>query len=440
MAAARNSRNARRICSAAIAQTTTGTSRMRANVMRFGILKLGPGSPARRSMPRPTRLRFRLSISAIRPLHTIAIPTYGQQGMSDKRRLTYAQAGVDIDAGNRMVEMIKPLVRATARPGADAEIGGFGGLFDLKRAGFKDPVLVAANDGVGTKVKIAIETGLPRHDRHRSRRHVGQRSRRAGRRAAVLPRLFRHRQARSRRSAPRSSRASPPAAAGRLRADRRRDRGNARRLSRRRLRSRRLCRRRGRARRDPAARRYRAQATWCSASPPPACIPTAIRWCARSSPRVGLAMDAPAPFDKAKTLGEAVLTPTRIYVKSLLAAIRETAGGQGAGAHHRRRISRQHSARAAEEHRRAHRSRRAFRCRRCSSGWRETGGIAEKEMLRTFNCGIGMIAVVEPRAADAVAAVLTREGETRRAARRARRRGERQAARDVHRPARHLAN
>ncbi len=77
-----------------------------------------------------------------------------------KKGLTYAQSGVDIDAGNRMVEMIKPLVKATARPGADAEIGGFGGLFDLKRAGFKDPVLVAANDGVGTKVKIAIETGL----------------------------------------------------------------------------------------------------------------------------------------------------------------------------------------------------------------------------------------------------------------------------------------
>ena len=83
--------------------------------------------------------------------------------MAEKERgLTYAQAGVDIDAGNRMVELIKPLVRATARPGADAEIGGFGGLFDLKRLGLNDPVLVAATDGVGTKVKIAIETG--RHD------------------------------------------------------------------------------------------------------------------------------------------------------------------------------------------------------------------------------------------------------------------------------------
>src|ERR671935_1600471 len=77
-----------------------------------------------------------------------------------KNGLTYADSGVDIDAGNRLVDLIKPMVRATARPGADAEIGGFGGLFDLKAAGFKDPVLVAATDGVGTKVKIAIETGL----------------------------------------------------------------------------------------------------------------------------------------------------------------------------------------------------------------------------------------------------------------------------------------
>src|SRR4051812_47194457 len=79
-----------------------------------------------------------------------------------KRGLTYADAGVDIDAGNRMVDLIKPLVRSTARAGADAEIGGFGGVFDLKRAGFRDPVLVARTDGVGTKVKIAIETRGPR--------------------------------------------------------------------------------------------------------------------------------------------------------------------------------------------------------------------------------------------------------------------------------------
>lgn len=73
--------------------------------------------------------------------------------------ISYRDAGVDIDAGNALVEAIKPLAKSTLRPGADADLGGFGALFDLKRAGFKDPILVAANDGVGTKLKIAIDTG-----------------------------------------------------------------------------------------------------------------------------------------------------------------------------------------------------------------------------------------------------------------------------------------
>ncbi|KAI0715356.1 aminoimidazole ribonucleotide synthetase [Earliella scabrosa] len=76
--------------------------------------------------------------------------------------LTYAQAGVSVDAGNALVEAIKPFVRATRRPGADAEIGGFGGVFDLKATGYKDPVLVSGTDGVGTKLRIAMEVGL--HD------------------------------------------------------------------------------------------------------------------------------------------------------------------------------------------------------------------------------------------------------------------------------------
>ena len=78
-----------------------------------------------------------------------------------QKPLTYADAGVSIDAGNALVKAIGPLARSTARPGADAELGGFGGLFDLKAAGFRDPVLVAANDGVGTKLKLAID--LNRH-------------------------------------------------------------------------------------------------------------------------------------------------------------------------------------------------------------------------------------------------------------------------------------
>jgi phosphoribosylformylglycinamidine cyclo-ligase len=79
---------------------------------------------------------------------------------------TYEQAGVSIEAGNALVKAIGPLVKATARPGADSELGGFGGFFDPKAAGYKDPLLVAANDGVGTKLKLAID-----HDRHDS---VGQ--------------------------------------------------------------------------------------------------------------------------------------------------------------------------------------------------------------------------------------------------------------------------
>jgi phosphoribosylformylglycinamidine cyclo-ligase len=79
-----------------------------------------------------------------------------------QKPLTYADAGVSIDAGNALVKAIGPLARSTARPGADAELGGFGGFFDLRAAGYSDPLLVAANDGVGTKLKLAIEAG--RHD------------------------------------------------------------------------------------------------------------------------------------------------------------------------------------------------------------------------------------------------------------------------------------
>ncbi len=86
--------------------------------------------------------------------------------MSDTDRrnspYTYADAGVSIAAGNALVRAIGPLAKATRRPGADADLGGFGGFFDLKAAGFVDPLLVAANDGVGTKLKLAIDSG--RHD------------------------------------------------------------------------------------------------------------------------------------------------------------------------------------------------------------------------------------------------------------------------------------
>ncbi len=85
-----------------------------------------------------------------------------EDAITSRNHPTYKNAGVDIDAGNRLVETIKPLAKATVRPGADAGLGGFGALFDLKAAGYRDPILVAGTDGVGTKLKVAITAG--RHD------------------------------------------------------------------------------------------------------------------------------------------------------------------------------------------------------------------------------------------------------------------------------------
>ena len=102
------------------------------------------------------RRRFGGGASA---LASIGCAHYSIAVMSSGRNsLTYKDAGVDIDAGDALVERIAPAAKRTARPGADAALGGFGGLFDLKAAGFKDPLLVASTDGVGTKLKLAIET------------------------------------------------------------------------------------------------------------------------------------------------------------------------------------------------------------------------------------------------------------------------------------------
>src|SRR4249919_1340786 len=82
--------------------------------------------------------------------------------IAGRNSITYKDAGVDIDAGDALVDRIAPAAKATARAGADAALGGFGGLFDLRAAGFKDPLLVASTDGVGTKVKLAID--MKRYD------------------------------------------------------------------------------------------------------------------------------------------------------------------------------------------------------------------------------------------------------------------------------------
>ena len=125
-------------------------------------------------------------------------PSTIRPNMSEPRPgsgLTYAQAGVDIDAGDALVENIKPLARRTLREGVLAGIGGFGALFEVPKK-YRNPVLVSGTDGVGTKLKLAFELEPPRHHRHRPGGDERQRHPGAGRRAAVLPRLLRLRQAR----------------------------------------------------------------------------------------------------------------------------------------------------------------------------------------------------------------------------------------------------
>jgi phosphoribosylformylglycinamidine cyclo-ligase len=329
--------------------------------------------------------------------------------MADKG-LTYAEAGVDIDAGNRMVELIKPLARATARAGANAEIGGFGGLFDLKGAGFSDPVLVAATDGVGTKLKIAIET-----DRHET---IGIDLVAMSVNDLVVqgaqPLFFLDYFACGKLLPEMAARVVKGIAEGCLMAG---------------------CALIGGETAempdlyqpddyDLAGFAVGAAERGGLLPRPDIVAGDAVLGIASSGVhsngfslvrrvvgRSGLTWDARAPFDRARTLGEALLTPTRIYVKSCLAALRETKAVKGlahiTGGGFPDNIPRMlpdglgvalDLARVPVPP--------VFR-------WlAAAGGIAEPEMLHTFNCGIGMVAVVEAARADAVAAVLAREGET----------------------------
>jgi len=330
--------------------------------------------------------------------------------MAEKERgLTYAQAGVDIDAGNRMVELIKPLVRATARAGADAEIGGFGGLFDLKRLGMTDPILVAATDGVGTKVKIAIETG--RHDT------IGIDLVAMSVNDLVVqgaePLFFLDYYACGKLEPEIGAAVVAGISIG--------------------------CRQAGCAliggetAEMPGLYQgddYDLAGFAVGAAERGALLPRGdiadgdvIIGLASSGVhsngyslvrkvvgKTGLNWSAPAPFAPEQSLGEAILTPTRIYVKSCLAAIRGTQGVKGL-AHITGGGFPDNIPRVLPKGFGARIDLAKVPVAPVFKWLAREGGIAQLEMLRTFNCGIGMMVIASPKDAGAVTEAFTRAGE-----------------------------
>jgi phosphoribosylformylglycinamidine cyclo-ligase len=326
-----------------------------------------------------------------------------------KNGLTYARSGVDIDAGNRMVELIRPLVKATARPGADAEIGGFGGLFDLKRAGFRDPVLVAATDGVGTKVKIAIETGI--HDT------IGIDLVAMSVNDLVVqgaePLFFLDYFACGRLDPKIGAAVVAGVAEG--------------------------CRQAGCAliggetaempgvyhggdydlagfavgavERDGLLPRGDVRAgdvlIGIVSSGVHSNGYSLVRRVVADS---GLAWDARAPFDRSRTLGAALLTPTRIYVRSCLAAARASAALK-ALAHITGGGFPDNIPRVLPDGLGAVVDLKSVFVPPVFRWLAATGRIAQEEMLRTFNCGIGMIAIAAAGKDEAVADRLAEVGE-----------------------------
>ena len=323
---------------------------------------------------------------------------------------TYAGAGVDVDAGNRLVQKIKPLARATRRPGADAEIGGFGGLFDLKAAGFRDPILVAANDGVGTKVRIAAETGI--HDT------IGIDLVAMCVNDLVVqgaePLFFLDYYATGKLDADAAARVVAGIAEG--------------------------CRIAGAALIGGETAEmpgiysgtdYDLAGFAVGAAERGAVLPHAnmvagdlllglpssgvhsngFSLVRRLVSEAGLSWDAPAPFAPGVPLGSALLTPTRIYVKQVLMALRGGPGIKGL-AHITGGGFTDNIPRVLPEAFAAKIDLAAVPVPPVFRWLAELGSIAESEMLRTFNCGIGMVVVVSASEADAVARRFVAVGET----------------------------
>lgn len=324
--------------------------------------------------------------------------------------LTYAQAGVDIDAGAALVERIKPLAKSTRRPGADATLGGFGALFDLKAAGYDDPLLVSATDGVGTKLKIAGETGI--HDT-------------VGIDLVAMcvndllaqgaePLFFLDYFATGKLDVEAATAVVAGIAEG--------------------------CRQAGAAlvggetaempgmysggdydlagfcvgavdRRGVlpilAAQKTGDVLIALASSGPHANGYSLIR---RVVARAGLDWSDPAPFAPGATVAQALMTPTRIYVSSVLPLAK--AGRITAGAHITGGGLIENPPRVLADGLIARFDWNAWTAPPVFQWLQEVGGISEIEMRRTFNCGIGFLLVVPPENVGQVLTALIDAGET----------------------------
>jgi phosphoribosylformylglycinamidine cyclo-ligase/phosphoribosylamine--glycine ligase/phosphoribosylglycinamide formyltransferase/phosphoribosylformylglycinamidine cyclo-ligase len=323
--------------------------------------------------------------------------------------LTYAEAGVDIDAGEALVEAIKPLAKSTRRPGAEAGLGGFGALFDLKAAGFVDPLIVATTDGVGTKLKIAIETG--RHDK-------------VGIDLVAMcvndllaqgaePLLFLDYYAASKLDVEAAKSVIAGIAEG--------------------------CRQahcalvggetaempgmyaggdydlagfslgaveRDRVLPDLAAQQAGDVLIGLGSSGPHSNGYSMIR---KIVERSGLAWDAPAPFADGASLAEALLTPTRIYVRSILPLIKQ--GMVKGGAHVTGGGLIENPPRAIVDGLHPKIDWKAWPLPRVFDWLQKTGGVSDHELRRTFNCGVGFMLIAGAEQAPAVLEGLLNAGE-----------------------------
>ncbi|MGB2380093.1 MAG: phosphoribosylformylglycinamidine cyclo-ligase [Paracoccaceae bacterium] len=322
------------------------------------------------------------------------------------KEITYADAGVDIDAGNALVDKIKPLAKRTMRSGVMSGLGGFGGLFDLKAAGYKDPILVAATDGVGTKLRIAIETGqletigvdlvaMCVNDL------VCQ---------GAEPLFFLDYFATGKLDVTEAARVVSGIAEGCAQSGCALIGGETAEMP-------------GMYQKndfDLAGFSVGALERGCSL---PANVAQGDMLLGLRSSGVhsngyslvrklvelsGLAWDAPSPFGSG-TLGEALLMPTRLYVKQVLAVLAQ--GGLHGLAHITGGGLTENIPRVLNAQQGVSINLESWALPELFQWLAQQGGLSQAEMLKTFNCGIGMVLVVAPEAQAQITALLKEMGE-----------------------------